>query len=77
MNFLILPASQQAELDAINATFTDRCCNYRATSDGTLLISDNGKTTDPYWSAFQSILSTLQPFSGIPVWPVSDSEQIS
>jgi hypothetical protein len=76
MSFLIVTPDQNTKIEAINPTLTDRNIVPVATADGTLLIPAN-LNNDPYWSAYQGVISTLTPLVGNPVWPVSDSEQIS
>ena len=71
MNWLILPPSRQAELDGINAQFTDRCCTATPTVDG-ILLTGGDKLEDNYWSAYHDFLSSLTPFEGDPVWPTPE-----
>jgi hypothetical protein len=68
MNWLIVTPEKQAELDAINAWFTDKQCTSVANEDG-ILLTNSDKLEDAYWSAYHAFLSSLTPFEGEPIWP--------
>jgi hypothetical protein len=69
MNWLIVTPEKKIELDAINAQFTDRCCNPEITADGTLLVGNDLIGCD-YWEAYQDFLKSLTTYDKDPVWPV-------
>jgi hypothetical protein len=69
MNWLIVTPEKKIELDAINAQFTDRCCNPEITADGTLLVGSDLIGCD-YWEAYQDFLKSLTTYDKDPVWPV-------
>ena len=73
MNWLIVTPEKKIELDAINAQFTDRCCNPEITADGTLLVGSDLIGCD-YWEAYQDILKSLDVYDKDPVWPVIPEE---
>lgn len=68
MNWLILPTDKLLDLDALNALQDDRKISPITTNDGTLLIGAD-LLGDPFWSDFQTLLSTLSPFVGEPAFP--------
>jgi hypothetical protein len=73
MNWLIVTPEKKIELDAINAQFTDRCCNPEITADGTLLVGSDLIGCD-YWEAYQDFLKSLDVYDKDPVWPVIPEE---
>jgi hypothetical protein len=66
--WLVIPTERISELDEINAKFDDKLCSHCETNDEVLLTKAD-KLNDPYWEAYQTFLSSLTPFEGVPVWP--------
>jgi hypothetical protein len=70
-DWLIIPEEKLPDLEAINANYTDRKCTAMPDENGVLLTRAD-KLADPYWSSFHVFLSSLAPFQGAPVWPITE-----
>ena len=69
MSYLIVNSSQEIQLDALNAQFTDRCVPPLITTDGISLVSAKLICNDVTWQPYQSLLTSLSPYSGTPTFP--------
>lgn len=69
MSYLIVNSNQLSELNAINAKFSDRCVPTIQTIEGIILVSQKLICNDVTWNPYQSLLTSLTPYSGTPTFP--------